>query len=161
MSLKSQVRDLIEQGKLDELTDLTCEEPKALRYVVAMTYRPEPELHAAACRGVAMASRHDPELVEQTVRRLVWAMNDESGTNALSAPGVILAIAKENPQLLIPMIPDLTRLSADEGLRDRLVEALELITEAYPGSAGRQIQQSLNKKFADQRKRRNKLKRRM
>ena len=44
----------------------------------------------------AVAARHHPDLVQQVVRRLVWAMNDESGTNALTAPEVVKAVADES-----------------------------------------------------------------
>ena len=72
-------------------------------------------------------------------------MNDESGTHSLTAPGVIRAVAEESPELLLPVVPDLTRLAADEGLHDQLAEILRLLAEKFPGSVGRGIEGSLNK----------------
>ncbi|MBC8422846.1 hypothetical protein H8E07_01865 [bacterium] len=147
MNLNTHVRELVTAGKLDELDILLPLEPRAIRHLVSLTYQPDDAIRANACRGVAMAARYHPELVEQVVKRLVWAMNDESGTNALTAPEVILAVAAERPQVLLPVVSDLTRLSRDKGLKEGLTEALRMVIEAYPGSVGRGIQKTLNKQF--------------
>ncbi len=147
MNLNAHVRELITENRLKDLDILLPLEPRAIRHLVGLTYQPDAEVRANACRGVAMAARYHPELVEQVVRRLIWAMNDESGTNALSAPDVILAVAEERPEILVPVVSDLTRLSKDAGLKDRLTEALRLVIEAYPGAVGRGIQKTLNKRF--------------
>ena len=152
MNLRTHVRDLVEGAKLDELDLLLGVEPRAVRYLVGLTYRPETEIRRAACRGVALAARYHPDLVQQVVRRLIWAMNDESGTNALTAPEVVKAIAAERPELLLPLVPDLTRLAADEGLRDGLAEVLQDLADRFPGAVGRGIQDSLNKRFRDKKK---------
>ena len=107
------------------------------------------------CRAIGRAGHHHPITVQQVVRRLVWAMNDESGTNALTAPEVVRAVADQTPELLLPLVPDLSRLAADEGLHEGLAEILEILVEKYPGSVGRGIQETLNKligKIAKQRK---------
>lgn len=153
MNLRAHVTEMIETGKLDELDMLLPVEPRAVRTLVGLTYRPEAEVRANACRGVAMAARYHPDLVQQVVRRLIWAMNDESGTNALTAPHVVRAIADERPEILLPLVPDLTRLSIDEGLRDTLAETLQTVADAFPGAVGRGIQDSLNKRFRKRAKR--------
>ncbi len=153
MNLRLHVQEMIEGGKLDELDLLLPVEPRAVRYLVGLTYRPEPEIRANACRGVALAARYHPDLVQQVTRRLIWAMNDESGTNALTAPEVVKAIADERPEILLPLVPDLTRLSIDEGLRDTLAEVLQILADAFPGEVGRGIQDSLNKRFRKKAKR--------
>ncbi len=147
MNLNTHVRELVTEGKLDELDILLPLEPRAIRHLVSLTFQPDDELRANACRGVAMAARYHPELVEQVVRRLIWAMNDESGTNALTAPDVIMAVADERSEILLPMVSDLTRLAKDEGLRDRLTAALRTVAENHPGAVGQGIQDTLNKRF--------------
>jgi hypothetical protein len=147
MSLRERIRELVLGERYDELETLVAEDARAVRYLMAMSYRPEPEVRRAACRGIAMAARHHPELVQQNVRRLVWAMNDESGTNALSAPGVLLAIARAEPGLLVPVVPDLTRLIADPGLAEGLTATLELVKERCPGQVGERLTRSLQRRL--------------
>jgi hypothetical protein len=83
-------------------------------------------------------------MVQNIIRRLVWAMNDESGTNAATAPEVLQAIADEMPELLLPVLPDLVRLSADPGLREGLAAALRTVSRRCPGEIGRQLAETFN-----------------
>jgi hypothetical protein len=109
-----------------------------------MSYHTNPEIRKTAVRGVALAARYHPELVQNVVRRLVWAMNDESATNALTAPEVLLAIAGERPELLLPVVPDLTRLAGDPGLQDGLAKTLKTVARRCPGKVGASLSRSLN-----------------
>lgn len=86
-----------------------------------------------AARAIAVAGRYHPQAVKNVVRRFVWAMNDESGTNAGTAPEVLQAIADEQPELLLPMVPDLIRLAADERLREGLTQVLRTVAQRCPG----------------------------
>lgn len=147
MSLRVQVLDLVAQGDTEKLGVLVADEPRTIRHLLGLTYQDDEETRAIACRAIGHASRHHPDLVQQVVRRLVWAMNDESGTNSLTAPEVVMAVAEVSPELLLPVVPDLTRLAADEGLHDRLAAVLGLLAEKFPGSVGRGIGGSLNKEL--------------
>jgi hypothetical protein len=145
MNLRAQVQELVEKGETESLAVLVADEPRTIRHLVGCTYQADERIRGVACRAIGRASRHHPDLVQQVVRRLVWAMNDESGTHSLTAPEVIKAVAEESPELLLPVVPDLTRLAADEGLHDQLAEILHLLAEKFPGSVGRGIEGSLNK----------------
>jgi len=147
VSLRVQVRDLVARGETEKLGALVADEPRAIRHLVGLTYQDDEKTRAVACRAIGRASRHHPDLVQQVVRRLIWAMNDESGTNSLTAPEVVKAVAEESPELLLPLVPDLTRLAADEGLHERLAEVLRMLAEKFPGSVGRGIEGSLIKEL--------------
>ncbi len=144
MNLRSRVRRAIDENALDELEKLLAEDARAVRYLLGFSYLPEVELRERAARGIAIASRYHERQIQDLVRRLIWAMNDESGTNALHAPEVVRAIAEENPDLLLPMVPDLIRLAADEGLKPGLAEALRLISQGCPGRVAKELQRALN-----------------
>jgi hypothetical protein len=155
MNLRAQVQELVANGDSERLGALVAEEPRAIRHLVGCTYQADEKIRGIACQAIGRAARHHPDLVQQVVRRLVWAMNDESGTHSLTAPEVVKAVAVECPELLLPVVPDLTRLAADEGLHERLAEVLGLLAEKFPGSVGRGIEGSLNKmlkKISKQRK---------
>ena len=144
MSLKTRTLIVVRDGSDDELERLVSEEPGAVRHALGLTYQAERGIRKRAAQAVALASRRHPALVQNVIRRLVWAMNDESGTNAATAPEVLQAIADENPALLLPMLPDLVRLSADPELSDGLAAALRTVSRRYPGEIGRQLAVSLN-----------------
>lgn len=135
------------QGSFEGIENLVAQEPRAIRYLLGMTYHSDDERRRVAAEGIAIASRHHPKQVKAVVRRLIWAMNDESGTNALTAPDVLLAIARVRPEILLPAVPDMTRLASDEGLQEGLGAALKVISEACPGQVGSSLSASLNKRL--------------
>ncbi len=123
------------EGRAGDLSEAVSADRRALRHLVALTYRPEAESRAAAARGIALAGRRHPKLVQEVARRLIWAMNDESGTHAVTAPEVLRAIAEETPELLLPLVPSLLGLTADPALREALVEVVRLAARHDPKTA--------------------------
>lgn len=148
MNLREQAREAALAERLDDLEQLVATEPRAVRYLLGFTYRPDRVLAARAARGIALAARHHPQMIENIIRRLIWAMNEESGANSLTAPIVIRALAIECPDLLVPVVPDLIRLSQDESLREELQASLRMVVEQCPGSVGEHLQASLNQQIA-------------
>jgi len=147
LALRDQVEDAVAGHRFEELDELVAREPRAVRYLVGLTYQPDAEVRRVASRAVALAARYHPALVEGVIRRLVWAMNDESGTNAVTAPEVLKAIADERPELLLPVVPDLTRLAADLSLKEALAETLRTVAERCPGKVGQALGNSLNRRL--------------
>ncbi len=143
MSVREEVVEAVRQRRFDDLEAMVAANSRAIRYLVSLTYQDDVELRRAAARGLALASRHHPRLLGEVVRRLAWAMNDESGTHAVFAPGVLCVIAEECPEILLPVVPDLMRLSGDPGLHDALVEVTRLVAAACPGEAAQRMQEAL------------------
>jgi cobyrinic acid a,c-diamide synthase len=145
--LRREVERLVVNGEVDELDALVSENPRAIRYLLGLSYRPDEKIRKVAARGIALAGKYHPGLVQNVVRRLVWAMNEESGANALTAPVVLQAIAEEQPELLLPMVPDIIRLAADNALYDGLARTLHLVKEGCPGKLGKSLSDALNKQI--------------
>ena len=147
MRLRDEVLHLVEHNLHAELNALVARRPRALRFLLGLSYSADAEVRRCANAALARGGRSHPNLVQNIVRRLVWAMNDESGTNALTAPAVVAAIAEEDPTLLLPMLPDLIRLCGDETLRPDLARALRLVSSGCPGRVGHALQDQLNKQL--------------
>jgi len=138
-----QIQKAVDSRDFDALEAIVKKEKRAVRFLLGLSYQSDPEVRRNASRGIALAGRYHKKLVRDVVRRLVWAMNDESGTNALTAPEVLNAIAEEKPDLLLPVVPDLIRLAGDEGLHDGLSETLHKVSQAYPGKVGKKLTKAL------------------
>jgi hypothetical protein len=147
VNLRERTRTLVSEQRLAELEALLAAEPRAVRYVLALSYQLDENVRATACRAIGMASHHHPEQIGRVIRQLIWAMNDESGTNAQTAPAVLAAIAREQPELLLPVVPDLTRLAADPALYEGLAATLRTVAERCPGRVGPKIGASLRKQL--------------
>lgn len=130
MTLKEQVLAAARAGAVDDLEALAAADARVVRLLLGLSYDASSELRAAAAKGIARAARHRPNLVQQAMRRLIWAMNDESGTNAVTAPAVLRAVALERPDILRPLLPDLRRLSDEPELREDLSAAVRLVEHA-------------------------------
>jgi hypothetical protein len=144
------VKQRIEQACLREDLVTICavitEKPTALRHLASLTYHADDTVRTSAIRGVAQVAQHLPKKVQEMARRLVWAMNDESGTNAQTAPEVLQAIAEAKPELLLPMVPDLLRLAAeDKTLRPGLAATLKKVARGCPGEVGARLGKDLTR----------------
>jgi len=144
MTQREQVERAVRGKRLDDLERIVSREPGALQHLLRHMYDPDEEVRRVAASGIALGARYHRPTIEQIIKRLVWAMNDESGTNAPYAPEVLLAIAREDPELLVPVAPDLVRLSRDITLYDELVVVLNEVADKCPGQVGRRITDALN-----------------
>jgi hypothetical protein len=132
------------------LEHLAISDSRAVRHLLGLTYHADSEVRQAAAKAVAVAGRHHPKVVRTVIRRLIWAMSEESGTNSTTAPAVLQAIADEQPELLVPMVPDLMRSAADGGnLQEGLAAALRTVAKRCPGEVGRELAAIINEQRAE------------
>lgn len=150
MSLKQDLFAAIQKRDTQCVETLVVANKRSLRFLLAWTYHDDARIRQGAAHALGFAAGHYPESVQDVARRLIWAMNDESGTNGKTAPEVLLEIAKCKPNVLLPLVPDLTRLTQDEGLKNGLAEALKTVMAAFPGEVGRRLSLDLNKKFSQE-----------
>ena len=146
MSLRSRILEAIKKGQIDEVETMISTEPRGVRYLLGLVYRPEEEIREGAAKSIARASRHHPKLVKNIIERLVWAMKSDSGANAQGAPVVLLAIAEEKPDLLLPIVPDLIHLGADTSLYQGLCDTLRAVVKRCPGKVGEKLSRELSGK---------------
>jgi len=145
--LRKRIGELVRKGSTEELRELISGDVRAVRYLLGLSYQHDADTRANAARGIALAGRYHPKAVQRAIRRLIWAMNDESGTNALTAPEVIRAVSEEHPELLLPMITDLTRLAADAALNEGLSDALRELVKRCPGEVGKKLGKELTEQI--------------
>ena len=85
MTLRDEVHTLVREGDDAGLEELVAANRRAVRYLLGMTYQDDREIRGRAARAIGIAGRHHAKLVQEVIRRLIWAMNDESATNAENA----------------------------------------------------------------------------
>jgi len=149
VSLRSDIRDALARDDLATAERLLAENRGGLRHVTGLTYHQDSNTRRRASRAIALAGKHHPKQVQEIARRLIWAMNEEAGTNAAFAPDTLRAIAEELPELLLPMVPDLMRLAHDdEGLREGLSHTLRAVANGCDGKVGKRIAADINESMA-------------
>ncbi|MBW1806778.1 MAG: hypothetical protein JRJ87_01200 [Deltaproteobacteria bacterium] len=147
MNLREQINAAVLGAHFDQLEDLVAKETKAVRYLMGMSYQPENNIAETAAKGIGLAARYHPKLIKKILRRLIWAMDEQSGTNSYSAPLVLQAIARERPEFLLPIVPDLVRLSINEALHDGIADALCIVVHSCPGGLGASLTKRLNERI--------------
>ncbi len=154
--MQMQIKEAVQNGDLEGIDSLVSKNVRTVRFLVGMSYQPDEKIRKTAASGIAIAGRYHKKMVKRVVRRLLWAMNEESATNAANAPEVILALAKEEPELLLHVLPEIVSLAADDGLKQGLVEAAYILKEKYPDKIGKSLTVELNKRINKIIKKRNK-----
>jgi hypothetical protein len=132
MSLSKEVRGLLQQGREEAVVELAVTEPRALRPLMGRLWDPEEEIRRRATHALGRGVAAHPELGVEVVRRLMWALNDESATNGVHAIPALGEIGRRSPETLAPFVPPLVSMTTDSGLRLEILRALTVVAEHAP-----------------------------
>jgi hypothetical protein len=132
MRLRHEVIQLLHDGREDELIGLLSGEPRALRHLLARLYDKDAAVRQSAARAIGRGAAVHRELGLEIVRRLLWALNDESATNGVYGIPALGEIGKRAPELLAPFVSHLVAAAQDDGLRVAVIQALAAVAESAP-----------------------------
>lgn len=124
--------ELLAAGRQDELAGLAAGNRRVVRHLVGRLWDPDPVVRRAAARALGEAAALHPDLGRDVVRRLLWALNDESGADGRDGLLGLGWIGRAAPGLLAPHVGALVEMAWDDGLRVRLLEALCVAAEGAP-----------------------------
>jgi hypothetical protein len=133
MGLKEEVTELLRQGREQALADLVSADRRALRPLLGRLWDPDDEIRRRAASAVGTAAVSHADLGVEVIRRLLWALNDESATNGVYGIPALGQIGCRSPELLAPYLPALVSMAWDPGLRLELLRALHAVAEVRPG----------------------------
>jgi hypothetical protein len=132
MGLKGRVMELLQVGDERRLGALASLQPHANRFLMGRLWDADEALRRRAARALGIVAGAHPEIGTDLLRRLMWALNDESATNGIYGIPAVAEIGFNNPELVAPFIAPLASLSWDDGLRREIISALTRIAEAAP-----------------------------
>ena len=101
---KGEIFALLEREAYEEILALFDVQPDGVRrYLTLAAYAPEESISEAAVKGFGFLARARgqtrPEFFRETLRRHLWAMNDESGNMDWRGPEIIAQIVAAQPGL--------------------------------------------------------------
>jgi hypothetical protein len=121
--MKQIVRELLEQGRFEEIAALAPRKRRVLGILVSLTFAPDPQLGWRAVEAMGLAAsaiaQDDPEFVRNHLRRLYWLLSEESGGVCWQAPQCMAEIVCHRPQLFgefVPIVVSLLLSMAEEDL---------------------------------------------
>lgn len=117
MSLRKDIATLIEAGRLDEIASLAERSSSVPTILMSRLYDANAVARWRAAdamgRACAILAQRAPDKVRQVLQRLVWALNDESGTTGWGVPQAIgeiicrdSALAREFAPMLVAYLQD-------------------------------------------------------
>ncbi len=124
--------EMLREGDMGGLAALTGERPAVVRHLLARLWDAEPAIRRRAAEALGTAAGQHPELGLELLRRFVWALNDESGTNAGNVLGAMAAVMTELPGLAGPFVGPMVAALGDPGLAETARVALGRLEAARP-----------------------------
>ena len=124
--------ELLRAGDQQALGALAAVQPQATRFLLGRLWDPDEIIRRRAARAIGVAAASHREIGADLLRRLMWALNDESATNGLYGIPAVAEIGFNDPELAAPFIAPLASISWDDGLRMEIILALIRIAEAAP-----------------------------
>jgi len=130
--LGQKIMNLLQQGREEAVAELAIADRRALRPLMGRLWDPDPEIRCHAAGAMGRSAAAHPALGLEMVRRLMWALNDESATNGVYGIAALGEIGHRCPEMLAPFIPPLVSMAWDDGIRLELLGALGRVAEADP-----------------------------
>ena len=135
---KQGVQDIVSEEQWERLVALFDENPdRVRRYVTRLSFMPGDEVHAKAIDAFRILSREraskHPQFFLETIRRHMWAMNDEGANDDWSAPEIVCAIIAGDPQRFNQFYSYVYSAAIDELMfQPSLLRASDLLIEHAP-----------------------------
>ncbi len=143
MSFKQDLIKIVEQGNLDEIAALAEESSSVPTVLMSRLFAAEARTRWRAAdamgRACEVIGRRDPSKVRHVLQRLVWALNDESGTTGWGVPQAIgevirsdVGLAREFAPLLVAYLEHEDVAVGTDVLVHGVIYALGRIGERWP-----------------------------
>ena len=131
---KQTVEKLVEGRDNVALLSLFDDDPDAVRRaLIRLAYDPHAPLHDATITALAYLSEQRSESMQdfflETMRRQIWAMNEEGGNISWSAPEIVAAVIAGNPKRFSEFFSFAYYAAIDELVfQPSLVKAYDMVT---------------------------------
>ncbi len=99
-SLRETLKKFLREGKFAEVAAKWGGTRKTVRYLRSLLYDPQDLVRWRAVTMLGWLSTRYPDLIRPEADRLIWSLNDESGSIGRGAPEALGEIARNNPDLV-------------------------------------------------------------
>lgn len=124
--------ELLRVGAVAEVVALAAGRPRAVQLLTRRLWDADPTVAWTSASALATLAAQEPERGRELVRRFLWALNDESATNAGPVLLGLAAMAERTPEVVRPFAGAVVPLLEDENLAAEAVMVLERLLVALP-----------------------------
>ena len=126
--MKEKIKKLLAEKRYDELIALSSSGKSVFRMLISLTYDKKTLISWRAIEAVGLVSkeiaRTRPELVRNTVGRLLWMIRDESGGIGWSSPEMLGEIVRNNPEQFADIAPIIVSFLDEDMLSAGVLRAI-------------------------------------
>ena len=105
MSIKAKVRKLLENYDQKGLTDLVLSDRRTISAINRLLFDHEELIRWRAVSAFGWVADEDPYLLDRIIGRLIYTMNDDSGSIGWMAPQALGEICAKDPDLVEDFFP--------------------------------------------------------
>lgn len=104
-ALRTEIRTLLQEGNFPELVALAGRESPVTGVLLQFLYDPFDPLHWRALEGLGHVAHGHPGQVQKIISRLLWLLNEDSGSNGWGAAAALGEIGRHEISVVSEIIP--------------------------------------------------------
>ena len=131
-SKKEKIKTLARNGDYDEITRLSRSDAGVARALASYLYSDDELLFWRSVKAFGRLAAENPESVRRFVTRLLWQLNDESGSIGRGSAQVIGEMAAHNMELVKNAVPVVVHYLEDYGMLPGVLYAIGRIGSVRP-----------------------------
>ncbi|MBI4665865.1 MAG: HEAT repeat domain-containing protein [Nitrospinae bacterium] len=129
---KETLQSLIREGRYEEALAISCHAPGFARALMSFLFTDEELLFWRTVKVFGLYAARDAETSSRFVRRLMWQLNDESGSIGRGSAHVIGEMAVNNYEVVKTAAPVVVHYLEDEGMLPGVLYAIGRIGSVRP-----------------------------
>ena len=133
---RQQVKKLLDDYDMNAVVDLASDHPEIIRDLHYFMYDPDQTTAWRAADSIGRLADPYPDLVEPLIDRLLWSMNEESGSIGWLAAEALGEIARNRPSLVLRIIPTMSHYLSTKATRRGSLWFLGLLGANDPKQVG-------------------------
>jgi hypothetical protein len=131
-AVRQQIIELLLKPDFPGLVDLSGRVPATAQILAQLLYSPEDLLHWRALEGLGYVAGVHPGQVQKIINRLLWLLNEDSGSFGWGAPAALGEIGRHQLPLVKEIIPMFIGLLEEPFSQGPMLWGLGRMGEVYP-----------------------------
>jgi HEAT repeat protein len=130
--LREEITGLLRSADFTALTELAAADKRVGEMLLKFLYDPEDLLHWRALEGLGYVAAAQPEQVQNLITRLLWLLNEDSGSFGWGAAAALGEIGRGNISLVKEIIPMFIGFLEEEFSRAPMLWGVGRLAEVAP-----------------------------
>ena len=133
--LRRKIQTFLNEADYSELVDLAGREPAVTPLLLQFLYAPQDLLSWRALEGLGNLARGHPAQVRKIIHRLLWLLNEDSGSFGWLAAAALGEIGRNRLSVVQEIIPMFCGFLEEDFSRGPMLWGVGRLAEVHPGEA--------------------------